>query len=172
MASRIEILDDELITQHVEAIVSVANKELQPQTHEQAALFAMAGPKLAQECAHVSPCPPGEARITRGYGLTANFIIHTVPPLWGGGENGEDKMLTSCYTAIFELVDSFEITSLALPPLAPIETGYPAPRAAQIAMQAVISYLKRAPQFKALKLVCPDEASIKLYEKAFDAIAK
>ncbi len=168
MPSRIEILEDELLNQKVEAIVNVTNQELVPKTASEQALFAKAGPKLAEECTHITPCPTGEARITRGYGLSANFIIHTVSPVWGGGESGEDQSLASCYKNIFELVESFEITSLALPSLVNEETGFPEARAAHIAMAAISGFLIKNPDFKAIKLVVGDDRVIKAYETAFD----
>ena len=170
MPSRIEIKQEDCLTQPVEAIIHVSNASLMPITKNEELLFAKAGPKLKDECAHVAPCPPGEARITRGYNLNFNFIIHTTPPRWGGGENGEDQALISCYQKSLELARSFEIRSLALPPLIEPDGESPETRAAQIAMQEIIAFLKRDKDIRSLILACPDRQSVERYEQAFDAI--
>ncbi len=168
MPSRIEIIQDDILNLPVQAIVLPSTPTLKPETAEQQAIYAQAGPKLAQECAHVASCPIGQARITRGYDLGANFIIHAVGPVWGGGEADEDQQLASCYSQIFELVKSFEIASIAIPPISTDEKGFPPQRAAHIAMKELISHLKENPNIGRIILCCDDEASIQTYEAAFD----
>ena len=168
MPSRIEIIQDDILNLPVQAIVLPSLPSLKPETAEQQAVHAKAGPKLAQECAHVAPCPIGQARITRGYDLGANFIIHAVGPVWGGGENNEDQQLANCYSQIFDLIKSFEIASLAIPPISTGEKGFPLMRAAHIAMKELISHLKENQDIGRIILCSEDEAGIQTYEAAFD----
>ena len=168
MPSRIEIIQDDILNLPVQAIVLPSTSSLKPETAEQEAVYTQAGSKLAQECAHVAPCPIGQARITRGYNLGANFIIHAVGPVWGGGEDNEDQQLASCYSQIFELIKSFEIASVAIPSLSTGEKGFPPLRAAHIAMKELIAHLKENPNISRIILCCEDEASIQTYEAAFD----
>ena len=168
MPSRIEICETLITQQDVTAIVNETNPTLQPETPNDVAIHQAAGPKLSAECAHVAPCPEGEARITRGYDLPANYIIHTVAPLWGGGESGEDHQLANCYRNIFKLANDFEITNLALPPISSGEKGFPDLRAAHIAMREIMTFLNQHPQTDRLILCCPDEQAVQTYEAAFD----
>jgi len=168
MPSRIEIIQDDILNLPVQAIVLPSLPSLQPETAEQQAVHAKAGPKLAQECAHLAPCPIGQARITRGYEIGANFIIHAVGPVWGGGENNEDEQLANCYNQILELIKSFEIASIAIPEISTGDKGFPPMRAAYIGMKELTVHLKENQDISRIILCCQDEAGIQTYEAAFD----
>lgn len=168
MPSRIEIREVDITSLNVDAIVNSAHPTLLPASTEEQTLHALAGPNLAEECKHVAPCPVGEARITRGYNLTSNFVIHTAGPAWGGGEADEDIYLGQCYKNAFELGKPFNVQSIAFPCISTGEKGFPASRAAFLAMKEIISFLKNAPEFKTVILACKTEKEVWEYETAFD----
>lgn len=168
MPSRIEIIETDIFNVQAQAIIVSSTPSLLPETPATEALYIAAGPKLAEECAHVAPCEAGEARITRGYNLLADFVIHTTAPIWGGGESGEDEQLANCYKNSFELATSYDISTLAISPLIVAEDGFPQMRATHIAMHEIITFLKNNIAMKRIILSCPDEETVKVYEAAFD----
>ncbi len=168
MPSRIEIREIDITSLSVDAIVNGAHPTLMPATTEEQTLHALAGPKLSEECKHVAPCPVGEARITRGYDLLANFVIHAAGPAWGGGEADEDVYLRQCYKNSFDIGKSFNIKTIAFPCISTGQNGFPAQRAAFIAMQEILLYLEAHPDFKSVVLACKSEKEVWEYESAFD----
>ena len=168
MPSRIEIIETDIFAIQAQAILTSCTPSLLPETPATQALHTAAGPKLAEECTHVAPCNVGEARITRGYNLSADFVIHTPTPIWGGGESGEDEQLANCYKNSFELATSYDISTLALQPLIVEEDSFPQMRATHIAMQEIITFLKKNIIMKRMILSCPNEETVKNYETAFD----
>lgn len=168
MPGRIEIIETDIFSLQINALICVSDPSLQPTTQTTQALYGAAGPKMAEECAHIAPCPVGEARITRGYNLPADFVIHTVVPVWGGGESGEDQQLANSYKHIFELATAYEVTTMAFPFLTDEEPDYPQMRAAHIAMREINQFLQGNTLIKSLKLCCTSDEQIKAYEAAFD----
>lgn len=138
MQPDIQVIDADITTLDVDAIVNAANSELAPGGGVCGAIHAAAGPELAKECASVGGCPTGEARITKGYDLPAKAVIHAVGPVWGGGESGEDALLAGCYRASLELARAHDLASIAFPAISTGVYGFPAPRAAEIAVRTVL----------------------------------
>ncbi len=138
METEIQVIDADITTLDVDAIVNAANKELAPGGGVCGAIHAAAGPGLASECATLGGCPTGEARITKGYDLPAKWVIHAVGPVWGGGESGEDGLLRGCYLSSLGLAREHGLTSIAFPAISTGIYGYPAPRAAEIAVRAAL----------------------------------
>lgn len=137
-----EVIDADITTLDVDAIVNAANKELAPGGGVCGAIHRAAGPELARECATLGGCPTGEARITKGYALPAKWVVHTVGPVWGGGEAGEDRLLYRCYDASLKLAEENKAASIAFPAISTGIYGFPAHRAAHIAVAAVLDYFR------------------------------
>lgn len=136
-ATRVRIEDADITQLTVDAIVNAANERLAPGGGVCGAIHRAAGPELAVECATIGGCPTGEARLTRGHSLPARYVIHTVGPVWHGGERGERDLLASCYRACLSLAAEHGIESLAFPAISTGIFGYPLDRAAAVAVDTV-----------------------------------
>jgi O-acetyl-ADP-ribose deacetylase (regulator of RNase III) len=141
MQGRIEIIEGDITTLDVEAIVNAANKSLLGGGGVDGAIHHAAGPDLKQACAALGGCETGEAKITPAYRLRARYVIHTVGPVWGGGERGEDRLLASCYRNSFGLARDYGLASIAYPAISTGAYGFPPERAALIAVRTVADAL-------------------------------
>lgn len=140
---RVSIVEGDITRLAVDAIVNAANERLIAGGGVDGAIHAAAGPELQVECRTLGGCPTGEARITRAYRLPAKFVIHTVGPVWHGGGSGEDAALASCYRQSLELAARHGVRSIAFPAISTGIFGFPAERAARIAVATVCGFLDR-----------------------------
>ena len=125
----------------VDAIVTAANSSLLGGGGVDGAIHAAAGPELLAECRTLGGCPPGQAKITRGYHLPAAWVIHTVGPIWRGGQTGEDETLAACYRNALELAARYRCATVAFPAISCGVYGFPIPRACRIAVGEVRAFL-------------------------------
>lgn len=136
----IKILQGDITTLAVDAIVNAANQGLLGGGGVDGAIHRAAGPQLKHACQKLGGCPTGEARITPGFNLPAKWVIHTVGPVWRGGSNGEAALLESCYTECFKLALAHHIASVAFPAISTGVYGYPKRQAATIALSVMRRY--------------------------------
>ena len=138
--SRVEVIEADITTLAVDAIVNAANSTLLGGGGVDGAIHRAAGPQLLESCRALCGCPTGEARITPGFNLPARWVIHTVGPVWHGGQEGEAKLLESCYRNAFRLAREQQARSVAFPAISTGVYGYPKEAAARIALTAMLAH--------------------------------
>jgi O-acetyl-ADP-ribose deacetylase (regulator of RNase III) len=152
--AHLDIIVGDITTLDVDAIVNAANRTLLGGQGVDGAIHRAAGPELKAECETLGGCPTGEARITSGYRLKARHVIHTVGPVWGGGDHDEDRLLASCYATSLALAAQHGLVSIAFPAISTGAYGFPAQRAADVAVGTVVSELAGAPRGIARVIFC------------------
>src|SRR5215472_17616543 len=140
-SARLEICIADITTLDVDAIVNAANRTLLGGGGVDGAIHRAAGPKLLAECRTLRGCEPGQAKITRGYDLSARFVIHTVGPIWRGGKHDEARTLANCYRNSLRLAVENEIRTIGFPAISCGAYGYPIHEAAQIALTTTREFL-------------------------------
>jgi O-acetyl-ADP-ribose deacetylase (regulator of RNase III) len=153
-ATRLEVVTADITTLDVDAVVNAANSRLKRGGGVDGAIHRAAGPELQAECDTLGGCATGSARITRGYRLPARHVIHAVGPVWNGGDDGEDELLASCYRAALELAAGHRLASIAFPAISTGIYGFPADRAARIAVGTVVSEVSADPRMIARVVFC------------------
>jgi O-acetyl-ADP-ribose deacetylase len=157
--NRIDIVPGDITKLEVEAIVNAANTSLLGGGGVDGAIHRAAGPRLLEECRCLGGCRPGEAKITRGYNLPARFVIHTVGPVWSGGNCGEAEILANCYRNSLQLAAENEIETIAFPAISCGAYGYPIGQAARIALQSARDFLDATDKIeKVIFALATDEA--------------
>ena len=164
--SRIELRDCDITTLAVDAIVNAANNSLLGGGGVDGAIHRGAGPELLAQCRSLKGCATGEAKITKGYRLPARFVLHTVGPIWQGGDHGEAEQLASCYRNCFALATQHRLTSLAFPAISTGVYGFPKGAAAAIAIRETQAALASRPELARVILVCFNVESREAYERA------
>ena len=154
----------------VDAIVNAANTSLLGGGGVDGAIHRVAGPQLLEECRGLEGCEPGNAKITKGYGLPAKWVIHTVGPVWSGGSLGEDEVLASCYRRTIELAFELSVKSIAYPAISTGIYQFPIVRAAGIAVRTVAEALAKTPAIERVVFACFGEISTDVHREALSAI--
>ncbi|WP_245602726.1 O-acetyl-ADP-ribose deacetylase [Gloeothece verrucosa] len=158
-------LQGDITKQAVEAIVNAANPSLLGGGGVDGAIHRAAGPQLLEECRRLNGCQTGEAKITGGYRLAAKWVIHTVGPVWHGGNQQEDLLLASCYRHSLALAASQQIRSIAFPAISTGAYGFPLERAALIAVTEVQNFLKQPSSIEQVIFVCFSSEDFDCYQK-------
>jgi O-acetyl-ADP-ribose deacetylase (regulator of RNase III) len=170
MRDRIKIVEADITTLEVDAIVNAANSSLLGGGGVDGAIHRAAGPRLLEECRKLGGCPTGEARITKGYDLPARFVIHTVGPVWQGGKRGEDEELASCYRNSLKLALENDVATIAFPAISTGVYRFPLERATRIALKATSAILAKAPQLKQVAFACFGSEAFDTYERTAAAL--
>lgn len=167
MQDRIEIFIGDITKLKIDAIVNAANSSLLDGGGVDGAIHRAAGPKLLEECKKLNDCKTGEAKITKGYNLQCKFVIHTVGPVWNGGNHNEDELLTNCYLNSLKLAGENKINTIAFPAISTGVYGFPLERAAQIAIKTVKSFIQSDKFIQRVVFVCFDQKTYLTYENIF-----
>jgi len=167
MKTKIEIINGDITDQEVDAIVNAANNSLLGGGGVDGAIHRAAGPELLKECRTLKGCETGQAKITQGYKLPASFVIHTVGPVWLGGNKAEAELLGSCYKNCLQLARDNNVKTIAFPSISTGVYRYPIDQATKIALSEINNFLKTDTSIEKIKLVCFGERAYEVYQLTF-----
>jgi len=153
VTSRIALVRGAITKLDVDAIVNAANTTLLGGGGVDGAIHRAAGPELLDECRSLGGCKPGEAKITRGYRLPARFVIHTVGPIWSGGQRGEAQILASCYRNSLGMAVENQLRTIAFPAISCGAYGYPIEEATRVALETTIPFLENSETIETVTFV-------------------
>lgn len=168
MAERFEVIKGDITKQNVDAIVNAANTSLLGGGGVDGAIHRAAGPELLAECRQLRGCKTGQAKITKGYKLPAKYVIHTVGPVWQGGNKAEDELLAACYRNSLELAASKGVKSIAFPSISTGAYRFPINRAAKIAIEEIYDFMNTPCDVQKIKMICFDEETYRIYKEIND----
>jgi O-acetyl-ADP-ribose deacetylase len=167
---RLEIIQGDITNMKVDAIVNAANQTLLGGGGVDGAIHRAAGPELKRECQSLGGCKSGEAKLTGGYRLPATYVIHTVGPIWHGGDRNEDAILANCYQNSLKAAVENGISTIAFPSISTGAYGFPLDRACRIALHAVKTFLDHHAEIKKVYFVCFSENDLGEYQRAYEAL--
>ena len=170
MKERVEILEGDITKLDVDAIVNAANTTLLGGGGVDGAIHRAAGPELLEETRKIGGCPTGEARISKGYRLPAKWVIHTVGPVWAGGQRGEEQLLASCYRNSLRAAQELGVLSVAFPSISTGAYRFPLERATEIALEETKRFLETDENLARIVFVCFGKQVLDTYEKAYKRI--
>jgi len=168
--ARIEIVQGDITSIAVDAIVNAANTTLLGGGGVDGAIHRGAGPQLLVECRALGGCPTGESRLTLAYHLPARFVIHTVGPVWHGGDFGEADQLAGCYRSVLALAREHRLRSLAFPSISTGAYGFPLEQACRIALREVGLFLQTPSALERVLFVCFSEPDREAYQAALKGL--
>lgn len=163
--SNLETHKGDITKLKVDAIVNAANTSLLGGGGVDGAIHRAAGPELLEECRTLNGCPTGEAKITKGYNLPAKYVIHTVGPVWNGGNNNEDELLANCYRNSLRLAVENDIETVAFPAISTGVYHFPLERATKIAVTEAEKFLRQNNKIEKIIFVAFDEMTYDCFNK-------
>lgn len=170
MLEKISILKTDITTLAVDAIVNAANSSLLGGGGVDGAIHRAAGPELLDECRLLGGCDTGDAKLTRGYRLPARSVIHTVGPVWHGGEHGERELLARCYRSCFAIARAHDLRTLAFPAISCGVYRFPIDLAVEIALHATVAELNENSDLEKVIFACFDEPVYASYLRTLQAM--
>ncbi|HHY77894.1 MAG TPA: O-acetyl-ADP-ribose deacetylase [Clostridiales bacterium] len=168
MKDRIELYLGDITKLHVDAIVNAANNTLLGGGGVDGAIHRAAGPQLLEECRTLGGCKTGEAKITKGYNLPAKHVIHTVGPVWRGGNNGEDELLRNAYRNSLKLAAENSVKTIAFPAISTGVYSFPLDRATKIAVEEVLKFLSNDDSIEKVIFACFNEKTYECYQSVLE----
>ena len=170
MRKKLEAIQANIVTLKVDAIVNAANTTLLGGGGVDGAIHRAAGPELLAECRALNGCPTGQAKITRGYRLPAQHVIHTVGPVWHGGKHREAELLASCYVSSLRLATEHRLKTIAFPAISCGVYGYPLEDAVKIAVRECANFLAAGAALEKIIFACFDRQMLELYRAELDRL--
>lgn len=164
MQEQIRLLRGDITQLEVDAIVNAANRTLLGGGGVDGAIHRAAGPELLEACRTLEGCETGHAKITEGFRLPARYVIHTVGPVWQGGDRNEGELLEGCYISCLKLASDYRLTSVAFPNISTGVYGFPKPLAAEIAIRTVRGFLRTPGSVESVVFVVFDPENEHLYK--------
>lgn len=149
-----------------DAIVNAANNSLLGGGGVDGAIHRTAGPQLLEECRTLGGCETGKAKITKGYNLPSKYVIHTVGPIWQGGNNEEEKLLSSCYLNSLQLAEKYDCRYVAFPSISTGVYHFPLEKASKIAVKTIMQYCAKRNIIEKVEMVCFNEETKNYYDNA------
>jgi len=165
MDKRIHIVEGDITKQEVDAIVNAANTSLLGGGGVDGAIHRAAGTELLEETRKIGGCPTGEARVSKGYLLPAKWVIHTVGPVWTGGQKNEENLLAGCYRNSLKAAQELGIKTIAFPSISTGVYGFPLERATEIAMEETKKFLQTDKSLNRVVFVCFGEKAYNTYQR-------
>jgi O-acetyl-ADP-ribose deacetylase (regulator of RNase III) len=172
MAGRMTVVQGDITRQEADAIVNAANEALRGGGGVDGAIHRAAGPELLAECIRIGGCPTGEARITKGYKLPARYVIHTVGPVWHGGDRGEPEKLAACYQSALRLALENGARTVAFPGISTGVYGYPLEAATLVAMTTVRACLEDMSAIEEVRFVTFGDQATKTAERVLAELGR
>lgn len=165
MEPRIRIVEGDITRQQVDAIVNAANTSLLGGGGVDGAIHRAAGPELLEETRKIGGCPTGEARVSKGYKLPAKWVIHTVGPVWRGGNKNEEALLANCYRNSLKAAKEKGLKTIAFPSISTGAYGFPLERATEIALEETRTFLEGDKTLQKVLFVCFGRQALETYRE-------
>jgi len=170
MDPRVDIIEGDITKQQVDAVVNAANTSLLGGGGVDGAIHRAAGPELLEETRKIGGCPTGEARVSKGYKLPAKWVIHTVGPVWKGGQKNEENLLANCYRNTLAAAKERGVKTIAFPSISTGAYGFPLERATEIALTETKTFLESDKTLQRVVFVCFGEKVLNTYKQVAEKV--